>query len=282
MNIPRLFKSLSFSLLFLLIVGVLPLQVSAQTLADSLSAKEKYQDELSALVQELESEGYEIGVLLKDERFEVYGTIGNRFQNSAERKSPSLTEYKEILHFDEKIQQGVDFMAAYEAQLEAAEQKYGIPKYLIAAILGIESKYGRVTGNYNPFNVYVSMAVVDYRADFAKAQLKELLEFINRKELDVFTLKSSYAGAMSPAQFIPYSVNKWWVGDEIMDMDNSIMSVANYLAYFEERTGSLSTAVLRYNPSELYRDAILDLAEAIEKMRQQSNTTANQPEQPSL
>lgn len=282
MNSPYFFTSPFQLFIYCLLVIGLPFGTIAQTIEDSLSAKEKYQDALSALVQELENEGYEIGVLLKDERFEIYGTIGDRFRNSAERKSPSLKEYKEILHFEEKIQQGVDFMAAYESQLQAAEQKYGIPKYLITAILGIESKYGKVTGSYNPFNVYISMMVVDYRADFAKAQLKELLEFINRKELDVFTLKSSYAGAMSPAQFIPYSVNKWWVGDEIMNMDNSIMSVANYLAYFEERTGSLSTAVLRYNPSELYRDAILDLAEAIEREQQQRTPSSNQPLPPSL
>ena len=112
------------------------------------------------------------------------------------------------------------------------------------------------------------MMAVDYRADFAEAQLKELLEFVNRKEIDVFTLKSSYAGAMSSAQFIPYSVNKWWVGNDIDDIDNSILSVANYLAYFKERTNSLSTAVIRYNPSTLYRDAVLDLADALEKAYQ--------------
>jgi membrane-bound lytic murein transglycosylase B len=43
------------------------------------------------------------------------------------------------------------------------------------------------------------------------------------------------------------------------------MSVGNYLAYFKERTNSLRTTVLRYNPSDLYADTILDLADAIEE-----------------
>lgn len=261
------------ALLILLPATGLAQQDSAAADADTKTLyKEEYKRELQALSREFGREGYELDALMQDERFEVYGTIGDRFRNSAERTTPTLAEYKEILAFEEKIQQGVDFMEQHREQLRRAEQEYGIPTYLITAILGIESKYGQVTGSYNPFNVYVSMAVVDYRADFAKAQLRELLEFVNRENIDVFTLKSSYAGAMSPAQFIPYSVNKWWVGRSIDDMDNSILSVANYLAYFRERTGSLRTAVLRYNPSELYRDAILDLADAIEEAAAETNS----------
>ena len=56
------------------------------------------------------------------------------------------------------------------------------------------------------------MYAVDYRAEFARAQLKELIEFVNRKKIDVFELKSSYAGAMSFAQFIPIPLtNGGWV-----------------------------------------------------------------------
>ena len=238
---------------------------SAQVIEDTLSAEQKFQEKLSALTQEFERDGYEIELLLRDERFEVYESIGNRFRNSAERTTPTLNEYKKILDFDTKMNKGVEFLHTHEEQLKKAEQEYGISRHLITAIIGIESQYGQVLGSYNPFNVYVSMIAVDYRADFANAQLKELLAFTQRKNIDVFTLKSSYAGAMSPAQFIPYSVNKWWVGDDIFDMNNSIMSVGNYLAYFKERTNSLRTTVLRYNPSDLYADTILDLADAIEE-----------------
>jgi membrane-bound lytic murein transglycosylase B len=232
---------------------------------DQMTAREQYEEELNTLKQNLAQQGHHINNLFNDQRFEVYGDIGNRFRNSAERTTPTLNEYKKILDFDTKMNKGVEFLHTHEEQLKKAEQEYGISRHLITAIIGIESQYGQVLGSYNPFNVYVSMIAVDYRADFASAQLKELLEFTERKGIDVFTLKSSYAGAMSPAQFIPYSVNKWWVGDDIFDMNNSIMSVGNYLAYFKERTNSLRTTVLRYNPSDLYADTILDLADAIEE-----------------
>ena len=238
------------------------LAVSSQQ--DSLTYA-KYRSNLNSLSAYLNNKGLQIDELLKDSRFEIYEEIGDRFRKSAERKSHGIDEYKRILGFDGKSKKITEFIDANYEQLKKAEETYGIPKYVISAIIGIESDYGKNIGSYNPFNAYVSMYVVDYREDFARAQLKELLEFVERKNVDVFELKSSYAGAMSYGQFIPYSINKWFVGDDIFDMNNNIMSVANYLAYFKERTGSIEKAVLRYNPSSLYTRAVLDLAEEAEK-----------------
>ncbi|NGP77269.1 hypothetical protein G3570_11525 [Balneolaceae bacterium YR4-1] len=234
------------------------------SLQDSLTYA-KYESNLNSLSDYLNKDGLQISELFKDPRFEIYEEIGDRFRKSAERKSRGIDEYKRILGFDVKSKKIAEFIDANHDQLKKAEETYGIPKYVISAIIGIESDYGRNIGSYNPFNAYVSMYVVDYREDFARAQLKELLEFVQRNDIDVFELKSSYAGAMSYGQFIPYSINKWFVGDDIFDMNNNIMSVANYLAYFKERTGSLEKAVLRYNPSSLYTRAVLDLAKEAEK-----------------
>lgn len=238
--------------------------------ADSLSPYEKYDDPLTALTNYFEEQGYDIDKLLKDSRFEIYENIGDRFKNSAEKKTLDLESYKRILGFEHKKRNIVNFINAHDDQLKKAEDTYDVSKYVISAIIGIESDFGKNFGSYNPFNSYVSMYVVDYRADFARAQLKELLEFTERNKLDVFELKSSYAGAMSYGQFIPYSINKWFVGSDIFDVNNNILSIANYLAYFKERTGSIEKAVLRYNPSSLYRDAVLSLAHEAESMHASS------------
>ncbi|MDX1637031.1 MAG: lytic murein transglycosylase [Balneolaceae bacterium] len=235
------------------------------TETDSLSPFGKYHDSISELIDYMKAKGHDIEPLLNDPRFEVYEKIGDRFRNSAERKSVSFEQYKRILGFDHKLRDISQFMETHAEQLEKAEETYGISKYVISAIIGIESDFGKNFGSYNPFNSYVSMYAVDYRAEFARAQLTELLEFTERNNLDVFELKSSYAGAMSYGQFIPYSINKWFVGSDIFDINNNILSIANYLAYFKERTGSIEKAVLRYNPSSLYRDAVLDLARTSEK-----------------
>lgn len=225
---------------------------------------DEYDERLSALVEYLQKQGIDIRSLLEDPRFKIYDNIDDRFKRSAEKKSHTLTSYKQILGFDSKADHILTFIETHSEPLNKAEKTYGISKYVIAAILGVESDFGQVRGSYNPFNAYVSMFAVDYRSDFAKAQLHELLKFVQRKKIDVFELKSSYAGAMTFAQFIPYSMNKWFVGRDIFDMNNNIMSVGNYLAYFKERTGDIETAVFRYNPSDMYTRAVLDLAEVAE------------------
>ncbi len=232
---------------------------------DSMHWSVDVSNDLSSLVAALKEEGFVIERLLSDPRFELYDGIAERFRKSAERKSQSLEYYKEILGFEIKSQRIREFITNHNEQLQKASEKYGISKYVIAAIIGIESDFGQNIGSHNPFNVYVSMYVEDYRRDFAKAQLKELLKFVERHNIDVFELKSSYAGAMAYAQFIPYSLNKWFVGKDIFDMNNNIMSVANYLAHFKARNNDIEMAVLRYNPSSLYTQAVLDLAALAEQ-----------------
>lgn len=232
--------------------------------SDSLSAHEKYEKNISTLADQLGKKGLAINELLQDSRFEIYEKINDKFTGSAERKSFGISEYKKILNFDDKASRITEFINTHSDQLKMAEETYGISRYVISAILGIESDFGTKAGIHNPFNTYVSMYAVDYRAKFAKAQLEELLIFANKRNLDVFEMKSSYAGAMSYAQFIPYSLNKWFVGDDLYDMDNNILSVGNYLAYFKDRTGSVEKAVFRYNPSSLYTELVLDLAQEAE------------------
>ncbi len=246
-----MFRRLKASLVYLLLLSFSIPAMASETPDDN---------NLSSLISYLEEKGFEIESLLNDPRFEIYEDIVDRFTKSAERKSHSLDSYKRVLNFEDKARQLDPFMENYSDQLKQAEEKYGIPSSVIAAIIGIESDYGKNIGSHNPFNAYVSMYANGYRQDFAKAQISELLEFTKRNDIDVFELKSSYAGAMAFAQFIPYSLNKWFVGEDIFDMKNNIMSVANYLAYFKERTGDIETAVLRYNPSSLYTQAVLDLA----------------------
>ena len=221
---------------------------------------------LSSLIEIFDKKGYDIKKLIEDPRFKIYDGISDRFKKSAERKIEHIDDYKRVLGFDTKKAKIFSFIDENSDQLQLAEETYGISKYVIAAIIGIESDFGKNIGSFNPFNAYVSMYLENYRADFAEAQLVELLEFSKKNNIDILDLKSSYAGAMSYAQFIPYSLNKWFVGSDIFNMDNNIMSIGNYLAYFMERTGTIEKSVFRYNPSSLYTEAVLQLAGEAEKM----------------
>lgn len=253
--------------LFLTLLFLIP-KASSETVTAVLAENNPESERISELIQYMQRLNLDLESLLQDSRFEIYDGIGDRFRNSAERRVPDLEEYKRILGFNDKRNRIVGFMNTHSDYLARAEQEYNIPATVIAAIIGVESDYGRNIGRFNPLNVYVSMYNENYRANFAKAQLEELLKFTSRKNIDIFSLKSSYAGAMSFAQFIPYSVNRWWVGDDLFSMQNNILSIANYLAHFKGITGTIEGAVFRYNPSSLYRDAVMALSAEAERLLQ--------------
>lgn len=221
----------------------------------------KMQKNIKELAEYFEAKGYAFNKLIEDPRFKLVEDITGKFTRSAEIKIESFEDYQGAVGYDKKKDKIRDFMTEYAADLESAEKEYGIPKHVIAGIIGIESEFGRYKGSYNPFNAYVSMYAEGHRSEFAKAQLEELLIFTKNNDLDVLSLESSYAGAMSYAQFIPYSLNRWWVGKDLYHMPNNIKSVANYLAHFKEITGSVEKAVFRYNPSTMYTKVVLALAD---------------------
>jgi membrane-bound lytic murein transglycosylase B len=244
---------ISTVLLFLFLLPASSLFATTDSSSDNPNIKE--------LAKYFEAKGYEFNKLLEDSRFKLVEKITEKFTRSAEVRIESFEQYQNAVGYESKKNKIREFMNLYSVELAAAEKEYGIPKNIIAGIIGIESEFGQYVGSYNPFNAYVSMYSEGHRSEFAKAQLEELLIFAKNNELDVFEMKSSYAGAMSFAQFIPYSLNRWFVGKDLYHMPNNIKSVANYLAHFLEITGSLEKAIYRYNPSSMYTKVVLALAE---------------------
>lgn len=231
---------------------------------------------ISSLSNYLKNKGFNIDTLLKNPRFKIHQDIVSYFKNSSEKKAKNLDEYKKIHRFEEKKDTIPYFIERNLSSLREAEQTYGIPKEIISSILAIESSFARSSGKLNPFNAYVSMYVKDVRQDFARGQLQELLTFCKRNKINVFDLKSSYAGAMSYAQFIPSSLNNWFIGSDLYNLNNNILSVANYLSHFKKTTGSLEKAIFRYNPNNFYVGFVMDLAKEAEKTSSGSNNQQKQ------
>ncbi|WP_421773075.1 lytic murein transglycosylase [Gracilimonas sp.] len=248
---------------FLLFLLIIPCTASADH-----SDPRKLKANIDELAEYFEDKGYAFNELLNDPRFKLIDDITGKFTRAVEIKIESFEDYQGIIKYDVKKQKLEDFLVKYAPELDAAQEKYGIPKHVIAGIIGIESEFGKYKGSYNPFNAYVSMYAEGYRSDWSKAQLEELLIFAEKNKLDILSLESSYAGAMSYAQFIPYSLNRWWVGSDLYFMPNNIFSVANYLSHFYKITGSMEKAVMRYNPSTMYTKVVLELASEAKKIEE--------------
>lgn len=145
-------------------------------------------------------------------------------------------QYRPIFLTESRIKGGVKFWDKHEATLTRAEEKYGVPAEIIIAIIGVETRYGRHTGNYRVMDALATLAF-DYppRSKFFKSELEHFLLMAREEQIDPLDLKGSYAGAMGQPQFIASSFRSYAVdfdGDGRRDLwentDDVIGSVANY------------------------------------------------------
>lgn len=137
-----------------------------------------------------------------------------------------------------RISAGIRFWQAHEQVLRAAEDKYGVPAEIIAAIIGVETIYGRNTGNFSTLSALTTLAF-DYppRAALFRGELEALLLLAREQGRNVLDYRGSYAGALGLPQFLPSSVRMFardGDGDGFIDLlyspQDAIASVANFLA----------------------------------------------------
>lgn len=154
----------------------------------------------------------------------------------AEKAKPWY-DYRKIFLDEKRIANGVTFWNENAQALMTASEKYGVPAEIIVAIIGVETRYGKVTGSYRVIDALTTLGF-DYppRSDFFYSELKHFLLLTKQQGVDPLTLKGSYAGAMGFGQFMPSSYLHYAIdfdGDNKVDIWNNptdaIGSVAHYL-----------------------------------------------------
>jgi membrane-bound lytic murein transglycosylase B len=150
-----------------------------------------------------------------------------------------------------RIDAGVAFWNRYREALERAEQQYGVPAEIIVGILGVETIYGRNTGDFRVMDALTTLAFAypdtptrDARMAYFREELANTLVLARESGIDPFSLRGSYAGAVGLPQFMPGSIRKYGVdfdGDGKIDLRNSpvdaIGSIANFLVMHGWRRG---------------------------------------------
>ena len=163
------------------------------------------------------------------------------------RQAESLPwyKYKKIFLQKKRINNGVKFWKRNAKILAAAQKKYGVPPEIIVAIVGVETLYGKRTGNIHILESLASLSF-DYprRAKFFRREMMHFLLLAREEKFKAAKLQGSFAGAMGMPQFMPSSYRAYAVDfnkdgkrDLFRSRHDVIGSVANYFATFGWKKG---------------------------------------------
>ena len=152
----------------------------------------------------------------------------------------SFWDYLDILVNDDRIKNGQDILAKYRPTFEAVEKAYGVDRYIIAAIWGVESNYGTMVGDRSVIRSTATLACVGRRQDYFREEFLSALEILARGDVRADHLKGSWAGAFGPTQFMPTSFKRFAVdhdGDGRRDVVDSVPDALGSTANFLKKAG---------------------------------------------
>ena len=158
----------------------------------------------------------------------------------------------------------------------------GVPAEMIVAIIGVETSYGRVTGNYRVVDALYTLAF-DFprRAPFFAGELAQLFALQKvEPQLDLLALKGSYAGAMGMGQFMPSSYRLWAKDgdgdgrrDLLTHLPDVFASIANYfVVHGWERGAPVVARADRAPGAEDFRPDTMDPVHPLAAMAERGYT----------
>jgi membrane-bound lytic murein transglycosylase B len=160
-------------------------------------------------------------------------------------ESKPWKDYRPIFMTDARIDAGRTFYAEHKSELDKVAADSGVPAEIIVSIIGVETNYGRITGNYRVLDALYTLAFFyPRREEFFRGELANLFALARSDRLDLATLKGSYAGAMGWGQFMPSSYRDFGRdgdGDGRRDLiaspRDAFASIANYFIGHGWQTG---------------------------------------------
>ncbi|MGE0875811.1 MAG: lytic murein transglycosylase [Burkholderiales bacterium] len=166
-------------------------------------------------------------------------TVLEALENQPEFKTP-IWDYLAFLVDAERIADGRARLAEHAELLAEAERRYGVDRYAIVAIWGVESDYGRGLGTRPLLRSLATLACDGRRQKFFRGEFMATLKIHEAGDADAASLTGSWAGAFGHTQFMPSTFLRLAVdfdGDGRRDLVASIPDVIGSTANFLKRAG---------------------------------------------
>lgn len=204
--------------------------------APAALAKPTFQNYLESLYPDAAAAG------VKWETFEaaIKGMTPNTKLEKLTRQQPefkrTIGQYVQKSVTDARIKTGRAMAKKYARTLAAIEKKYGVDKYAILAIWGMETNFGGYIGKSDVLRSLATLGYMGYRGDYFQKEFINALLVMQQERLSRKQMRGSWAGAVGHTQFMPSSFLKYAVdhnGDGKRDLwgtrTDALASAANYL-----------------------------------------------------
>ncbi len=144
-------------------------------------------------------------------------------------------DYRRRVLSAERIATGRLLLRRHRRLLARVEARWGVPAAVLVALWGIESAYGRVTGDHPVIAALATLAFEGRRRALFERELLAALAILDRERLAPERLRGSWAGAMGQPQFMPTTYRRYAVdfdGDGRRDIWHSLPDVFASMAHY--------------------------------------------------
>ena len=142
----------------------------------------------------------------------------------------SFWDYLDLLVTGERIEQGRALLERYRKTFDAVERAYGVDRYTIAAIWGVETNYGTLVGDRSVVRSTATLACIGRRQGYFREEFLSTLEILQRGDVRPDHLVGSWAGAFGPTQFMPTAFKKYAVDFDHDGRRDVVDSAADIIA----------------------------------------------------
>ncbi len=155
--------------------------------------------------------------------------------NQPEFKTP-IWDYLAALVDEERVADGRAMLRQWAQALSVAESRYGVDRFTIVAVWGVESDFGKAIGKRSLVQSLATLSCYGRRQAYFRTEFAATLKILDRGDVDPTHLTGSWAGAFGHTQFMPSTFLRLAVdldGDGRRDVVDSVPdalgSTANYL-----------------------------------------------------
>jgi lytic murein transglycosylase len=159
-----------------------------------------------------------------------------RFSRTQPEHVTPIWDYMAFLVDPERIATGREMLAKHDETLRAVEKTYGVDRFVVAAVWGIESDYGKSKSEFFLPHGLANVICAGKNPAFFTGELVAALKIVAAGDIRLADLRGSWAGAFGQTQFIPSTYRRLAVDfdkdgrrDLVRSVPDALASAANYL-----------------------------------------------------